>query len=151
MTNLREALIGAWKLVSYVETNTETGETNHPMGPDPQGIILYTPDGYMSAQLCPQGRPEFAGGDMFLGTVDDYVAEGTSYIAYTGPFHIDASGTVLTHEMFVSLFPNWVGQAQVRLANIEGDKLHLSTNTPMPFGGASKTASLMWTRAAVNG
>ena len=48
---LREQLIGAWKLVSYVEKPTDGSEPFHPMGEAPKGIIMYTPDGYMSAQL----------------------------------------------------------------------------------------------------
>lgn len=43
--SLREALVGAWRLVSCVETDVETGEVFLPMGPNPMGFILYTPDG----------------------------------------------------------------------------------------------------------
>jgi hypothetical protein len=50
---------------------------------------MYTPDGYMSAQLSKPDRPEFASGDWFNGTTDDYLSEATSYIAYSGPFHVD--------------------------------------------------------------
>jgi hypothetical protein len=49
--SLREALIGAWQLVSCVETDVETGEIFLPMSPHPTGFILYTPDGDMSARL----------------------------------------------------------------------------------------------------
>ena len=48
---LRERLIGAWKLVSYVEKPVDRSAPFYPMGEEPQGIIMYTPDGYMSAQL----------------------------------------------------------------------------------------------------
>lgn len=48
---LREQLIGAWKLVSYVEKPTDGSAPFYPMGEKPEGIIMYTPDGYMSAQL----------------------------------------------------------------------------------------------------
>ena len=66
--SLREALIGAWQLVACVETDVETGEIFLPMGPHPEGFILYTPDGYMSAQLSSPDRADFAGGDMYRGT-----------------------------------------------------------------------------------
>ena len=42
-TTLREQLIGAWKLVSYVEKPTDGSEPMYPMGEKPQGIIMYTP------------------------------------------------------------------------------------------------------------
>ena len=49
--SLREQLVGAWTLSSCVERDIETGVENHPLGERPLGLILYTPDGYMSAQL----------------------------------------------------------------------------------------------------
>ena len=113
--SLRERLVGAWQLVSYVEKNVDTGEESKPLGEKPEGIIMYTSDGYMSAQLCSPGRKNFEGGDMYRGEVQDYVAEGSSYIAYTGPFYVDEKKQALKHEMQISLFPNWTGQQQVRL------------------------------------
>jgi toxin ParE1/3/4 len=49
--SLRERLVGAWALTSYVERDVETGVENHPFGEHPLGFVLYTPDGYVSAQL----------------------------------------------------------------------------------------------------
>jgi Lipocalin-like domain len=89
--SLRETLIGAWQLVACVETDVETGEIFLPMGPHPQGFILYTPDGYMSAQLSSPDRADFASGDMYRGTPEDYVAAGTSYLAYSGRYRVDDS------------------------------------------------------------
>jgi hypothetical protein len=39
-------------------TAVEGGGTDHPLGNDPLGIILYTPDGYMSTQLVGPGPYE---------------------------------------------------------------------------------------------
>ncbi|NMR21699.1 lipocalin-like domain-containing protein [Cellulomonas fimi] len=58
-------------------------------------------------------RP-FASGDWFAGTPQDYVNEASSSIAYTGPFHVDEEKETLTHSMFVSLFPDSIGQTQIR-------------------------------------
>jgi len=33
--------------------------------------------------------------------------------------------------MFVSLFPNWIGQTQPRAVEIGGDTLHLGTTAPI--------------------
>jgi hypothetical protein len=48
---LREQLVGVWALSSFVERDMETGVENRPFGERPLGLILYTPDGHMSAQL----------------------------------------------------------------------------------------------------
>jgi hypothetical protein len=148
--SLRERLIGAWRLVSYVEKDVDTGKENKPLGENPEGIIMYTHDGYMSAQLGSPGRTNFSGGDMYRGKVEEYAAEGSTYIAYTGPFYIDEQKQSLKHEMQISLFPNWKGQQQARLVEVNDKVLHLSTDVPMKFGGGNKTASLFWERAAPN-
>ena len=49
--NLRDQLIGGWELVSYMEEPLIESRPNYPMGERPMGTIMYTPDGYMSAQL----------------------------------------------------------------------------------------------------
>jgi hypothetical protein len=43
---LRERLIGAWKLVSYVEKPVDGSAPYCPMGEEPQGIIMYTSDAW---------------------------------------------------------------------------------------------------------
>jgi hypothetical protein len=53
------------------------------------GIIMYTPDGYMSAQLSQPNRKPFASGAWFKGTDDDYKQEASTYIAHTDEFHVD--------------------------------------------------------------
>ena len=40
---LRDQLIGAWKLVSYVENPVDGSADFHPLGENPLGIIMYTP------------------------------------------------------------------------------------------------------------
>ena len=145
---LRERLIGAWKLVSYVEMPVDGSAPFYPFGETPQGIIMYTPDGYMSAQLCNSDRTPFASGDWFKGSPEEYEAEASSYIAYTGPFHVDEEQQALTHSMFISLFPNWVGQTQPRVVKIEGDYLYLGTASPIQSQGKTVNSALKWKRAS---
>ena len=72
---LRERLVGAWKLMSYVETPVDGLALFYPMGEKPEGIIVYTPDGYMSAQIMHPGRRKFASGDWFRGTEEEVKEE----------------------------------------------------------------------------
>jgi Lipocalin-like domain len=80
---LRKSLVGAWRLVSCVEVDAKTGEVYLPFGGVPEGLILYTPDGYMSAQLSAAGRRKFASGDMYQGKAEEYVNAGLTYLAYS--------------------------------------------------------------------
>jgi hypothetical protein len=50
--------------------------------------------------------------------------------------------------MFVSLFPNWLGQP--RVVKIEGDTLHLSTPSPIQSCGRTVNSFLVWKRAEPN-
>lgn len=148
--SLRERLIGAWKLVSYIEKPVDGSAPLHPLGEVPQGIIMYTPDGYMSAQLMRPERAQFASGDWFRASEEEVKQEALGYIAYSGPFHTDEDRQTLTHSMFVSLFPNWVGQTQPRVVRLEGDMLHLSSATPIMSGGKKTMSYLSWRRAESN-
>ena len=148
--SLRESLIGAWELVSAVERDVETGGENNVLGEHPQGFILYTPDGYMSAQLQGPARAPFEEGDLLRGSPEEYIAAGSSYIAYSGRFFVDEAKRSLSHEMAVSFFPNWVGQRQVRLVEVDGERLQLSTDGPQRFTGSLKTATIQWRRARPN-
>ena len=144
---LRAQLIGAWRLVSYSESPVDGSPKRSPLGEKPQGIIMYTPDGYMSAQLMRPGRRNFASNDWFKGTPEEFVEEAAGYIAYSGPFHVDEEKQSLAHSVDVSLFPGWLGQTQARLVRIEGDFLHLATATPINSGGTKVMARLTWKRA----
>ncbi|MQB27891.1 lipocalin-like domain-containing protein [Agrobacterium tumefaciens] len=145
---LREKLIGAWKLVSYEERPVDGSPTIYPMTKTPKGIIMYTPDGYMSAQLMTPGRAEFASGDWFDATPEEYREEATGYIAYSGPFDVDEEQGSLTHSMFVSLFPNWIGQTQPRVVFVTDKLLSLSTASPIKSGGREVMSYLTWQKAS---
>jgi len=67
------------------------------------------------------------------------VNEATTYIAYSGPFHVDEEKQTLSHSMFVPLFPNWIGQTQPRAVEIDGDTLHLGTTAPIHQRVATST------------
>src|SRR3982074_2240504 len=147
---LRDQLVGACELTSFIERDIKTGVENHPFGKHPLGLILYTPDGYVSAQLQRPERPPFADGDLLRATPEEYTAAGRSYIAYSGRFFVDEAKKSLSHEMAVSFFPNWFGQQQSRLVEVNGERLQLSTDGPQRLNGVLKTATMTWRRAQPN-
>jgi lipocalin-like protein len=53
--SIRERLVGCWPLAGYDVTAAEGDATDRPLVDNPLGTILYTPDGYMSAQLARPG------------------------------------------------------------------------------------------------
>lgn len=147
-TGLRDQLIGAWKLISYEERPVDGSPSFYPMSERATGIIMYTPDGFMSAQFMEPDRKPFASGDWFKGTDEEYRQAAPTYVAYSGPFHVDEEQKIVTHTMFVSILPNWIGQAAPRAVRIEGDDLYLSSVSPFHLRGRTVNAVLHWKRAS---
>jgi hypothetical protein len=145
--SLQQRLVGAWRLRSYTDEPVDGSGKSHPMGENVQGLIMYTPDGFMSAQLMTAGRPGFASGDWFDGSDEEFRAEAGGYIAYSGPYAVDEEDQTLTHTMDVSLFPNWIGQTQPRIVELGRDTLRLSTAAPFRSNGKMVNSYLSWQRA----
>ena len=124
--SLRDALLGAWELESFTTTRETSGHVEHPLGPAPQGLIIYTPDGHMSAQLADSGM--------------------SGYIAYGGRFEVDEQTSTLHHQVTISMMPELLAQRQFRHARIEADALVLSATSTDDDGPSHSV--LVWRRAA---
>jgi Lipocalin-like domain len=69
--------------------------------------------------------------------------------------HLPEDGTglrrqqqTLTHSMFVSFFPNWTGQTQPLVVELDGDMLRLSTAFPIESSRQTVMSYLQWRRAS---
>ncbi len=114
---LRGRLAGCWRLTGYTITR-EGGRAERPLGDNPLGTILYTPDGYMSAQLA---RP--------------------------GPYDADEQAGTVAHQVQVSAIPSWLGSTQTRQVQFSGpDMLVLSAAEDSPGDGAPATTAIHWSR-----
>ncbi len=52
----KEQLSGTWELESWTIGYADRDDFSYPYGEDPQGLLLYTGDGWMSASICRAGR-----------------------------------------------------------------------------------------------
>ena len=138
-------LLGTWRLVSF-ELRLSSGQTTYPFGKDAHGLLVYDAGGNFSVQLGRLDRPWFASGDMLRGTAHEMAAAYNGYIAYCGTYVVDKAEEYLTHQVRLSLFPNWNGRPQRRYFELSGGTLTLST-PPTPFGGHEVTGVLVWERA----
>ncbi|MFD8424420.1 lipocalin-like domain-containing protein [Streptomyces sp. NPDC059466] len=143
---LRENLVGAWRLVSYRATAVDDGEVVEPFGPRPRGLITYTPGGHMTAQIMHPLRPRFRRERLEEGLPGELATAALGYLAYGGTYEVPEDDLVL-HHVEVSLFPNWVGTTQARVADRDGDRLRLSLVEPVLIRGARRTGVLVWERA----
>jgi Lipocalin-like domain len=140
----RDDILGTWRLASY--TAERVGELSNPLGQDPVGIIMYTADGYMSAQLMRRDRPAYDKAITGGGTTEQMAAAAGGYLCYTGPYTLDEAADVLHHHVEVSLLPNWIGGVQVRNAQLDSDMLTLSAEITSRKG-VSSVHVLVWRRA----
>ncbi len=132
-------IIGTWKLVSYELRRGE--RIQYPFGADPEGFIMYTPDGRMAAFVAPKNRKNFATSSITAGSMEEKAAAVDSFVSYCGRYEIRLDRVV--HHVDMSLFPNWVGGKQERFFKLEGNQLTLST-APLLMYGELQTAHLVW-------
>ena len=144
--DLRANLIGAWLLHTYEARDIDGSELVYPLGANARGIIMYTPDGYMSAQLMRSDRKPLEGDDMQPRANDDLAAAANGYLSYAGPYSIVDDGLV-AHHIDVSLLPNWIGGTQYRAALLHDSVLELSPPEPILVGGKRLKPRLVWHRA----
>ena len=136
--SIREKIVGTWQLLEFaVEAN---GKTIWPMGKDAKGFLSYASDGYVSANLMCQPPLEHG-----LEPEEALSGPATKYMAYAGRFEVVEAQQAIIHNMEVSLFPEWLGDAQYRYVKFEDDRLIISANQE---GGA--TAILAWKKASPN-
>jgi hypothetical protein len=125
-TPRRADILGTWELASYDVRDDEDRVITLPLGGHPLGFLIYTDDGFMSAQL---GRRDLE----------------TGYLAYSGRFDIDEATGVLHHHVAVSLRADWTGGDQVRHGTLDHGSLVLTGEVADEFG-AGAVAVLTWHR-----
>jgi hypothetical protein len=138
----QEAIVGAWQLVSFHGRNAK-GDLRPALGENAQGLLVYTAEGYMTAVLSEAGRTPFRSRDYRGGTREEALAAVNSYISYSGRYTL--SGDTVTHHVEMSLYPNWIGDDQIRNVKFEGNLLILST-PPFLLSGGEWTFELTWKR-----
>lgn len=139
--SFREQVIGTWTLLEYTRED-KNGERYYPFGKDATGFLMYTPDGYMSAQLMAQVRPEYSLGDLHTGTEEEMAQAAHGYHAYSGKYEVDEENQTLYHHMEVSMIPNRLGQVQDRIVEVDGDRITITSD--------STSSYIVWKRADDN-
>jgi lipocalin-like protein len=139
-----EDLIGTWRLRSWKNLASD-GSAVDPLGEKPVGYIFYNHDGYMSVEIMAAHRTPYHVPDAFGGTPEERSEAISTYLSYSGPFEVLPDQDTVIHHIDVCSYPNWIGNAQVRFARLDGDQLVLSTR-PMTFQGVERRAELVWER-----
>ncbi len=130
-----EAIIGSWRLVSF-ELRAESGAPAFPLGPNPQGFLMYTADGHISVQnVLPQAFP----------LPGDALQAAEVYGTFNGRYEI--RGNRIVHHIGMSAIPAWSGKDVERIVAIEGGRLML-IGPPIEHGAVSRRSCMIWERSA---
>ncbi len=137
----RESIVGRWQILSW-EQAYDDGRLVHPMGTELEGFIEYGDYG-MFCLIARKDREPLDGGQWSASDAEKAKAYD-SYLTYAGGYDIEDG--VIRHHVRHSLFPNWEGGTQKRVAIFNGDTLELTARLEEGTAEA-RTARLRWKRA----
>jgi hypothetical protein len=132
---------GTWLLVAWRRIAPD-GSVSFPLGPDAQGLLIYTRDGHMSVVMVSGGRPPITGGDPLGGDIEARAEAYSTCLAYTGTYVRDDETVV--HYVEQSLYPNWSGTEQPRSIIDRDGQLVLTT--PSQAGVPTTVNEIAWAR-----
>ena len=144
--SLADRIVGSWELIDY-RTTDDDGRVTYPLGEQALGQLIYSADGYMSAQIMRGGRSPFRTPNVHSGEPAERTEAAAGYLAYSGPYEVDEASARVRHLVTVSLYPNWLGSDQFRTARCEGDRLELSSD-PLVFRTTTLYPALTWRRVS---
>jgi hypothetical protein len=126
-----DALLGSWRLLRW-EVTTD-GVPSLPFGADAEGLLSYTPDGWMQATIAARGRDPLSGPSARVSPDGEVATAARSYFSYAGRWHleVDDDQPVVVHEVVVALDPGFVGTTQRRVVDLVGGQLTLSADEPV--------------------
>ncbi len=134
---------GTWKLVSW-EVKQPDGTIHYLFGRNVVGYLIYTADGYMSAEIMDpdrrQNNPHFPVETASAQTLPDAdrARAYSTYLSYCGTYTVQ--GSTVTHHVKAGLIPSWTGSEQPRAFRFEGGCLIIGVGNQ----------KLTWERAVKN-
>ena len=142
--SIQQAILGTWKLVSYVRKELPSGAKSDVMGAHPSGYINYGRDGRMIVIIVGSDRNKPAGA---VATPDEAEALIRSMLAYAGTYSIDTQAKTVTHHVDISWDQSRTGTDQVRTYKLEGNQIALTTEPSTdPASGKQTVRTLVWER-----
>ncbi len=140
------SLVGTWRLVSFVTSDGQGGVRQY-WDHRAAGLIIYTSEGLVSAQLYDARRPR-------LGAVWDRASEPAAHAAfigmasYYGRYSVETARDTVTHAIEGAMSPDWIGTELVRGYRFLGPnrvELRVLTSAEGQVGG---NTALVWERVS---
>ncbi len=138
-----DSIVGTWRLISWIEEETESKAVHKNFGDNPLGFITYTSDGHMMIMFTDPARKPAAAPK---ATDTEAAQLYRTMVAYAGRYTLE--GDKVTHHVEISWNHAWNDTSQQRFVGVKDD--HLTIKTPpfvSPFLNKQIVATLVWERA----
>lgn len=142
--SLRKALLGTWHLKEWTTSWSDERDNSQPYGPNAVGILVYTEDGYMSANISRAERPPLSRGSPRQASAGEKISAFESNFSYAGPYRIE--GETVIHDVEHALNPNMVGTRQSRTIAFKGGNLILAATETFADSSVARYHRLTWSR-----
>ncbi|MGW4337515.1 lipocalin-like domain-containing protein [Rhodococcus koreensis] len=134
-------MVRTWLLVDF--TRIVDGEVvSRPLGHRPTGQLTYQADGRMSALLMRAKRPWHESHSFFQASDRDRAAAALGFTGYGGTYEVN--GSIVTHHVQMSLYPDHVGTDLVRSISWVEDRLILRTTSQRTRSGRQFHDHIEW-------
>ena len=141
-----EDLLGTWTLVLWRVDYSDGRESSYPFGHDGGGMIMYTPDGYMSAVLHAAKRGPVSTQYVREAPDEEKAKLFNTFMYYGGPYRIEAEAGDVIHIVEKALNPDLIGTEQVRHVKFEDEFLILSGEEKVPGKDLERQHVVRWKR-----
>ena len=132
--SLTGQLVGVWILAL---TSTKLPNGSPAWGSDPNGLLIFTDNGYFSSQVMRSDRPKFASNSRVQGTPEENRAAVHGSISSFGTYTVDEANKTFTVRYLGSTFPNREGIEETRPVVIKGNELKITNPSPSVRGPPS--------------
>jgi hypothetical protein len=142
--NVRERLIGTWRLVSAGTFSRDGSFEPYPeYGPNAKGYLMYDSTGHMCVSLANPNHPRWANAEK--PTDAEKVRSYDVFFAYCGTYEVRDKENRVIHRPEMGSWPHYIGTDQNRNFRLEGDRLILSDEETPP-NGERRRYQITWER-----
>ena len=134
--SLKAQLVGSAWAMGVVAVNRKDGTRADVFGPNPNGVLMFHPDGHFVLFSSRPGRPKYASGNRVQGTPEEFRETVLGSIAYFGSYSVDEEKKIFVIKIKGSTFPDYEGTEQMRPFTIVGDELRSINPNPSQGGAA---------------
>ncbi|WP_396224396.1 lipocalin-like domain-containing protein [Gemmatimonas sp.] len=145
-TQPASTFVGDWRLVSMVQPDSAGG--SRPFwGPKPLGMIRYSANGIMAAQLYDERRPSLGVGSWQDVSPSAAQRALIGLASYYGTYTVDTVAKTVSHRVEGAMAPEWIGRTLVRgYRFLPGNRIELRVITGQDGRPTTTGQILVWER-----